>query len=96
MVHLGIDIDQFLLYPIYASVGIFAVAFVAKKFKASEFTKYMALAITCFVFSTAYFALVANGGAQGVALVLALFGAVLLFMARKHKIHPEESGVRPS
>jgi hypothetical protein len=33
---------------------------------------------------------VPNGGAQGLAIVLALFGVLLLFVARKYIIHPEE------
>lgn len=86
LVHLGIDIDQFILYPIYASIGIFAVGFAAKKAKLSEFSKYVILAITCFAFSTAFFVLVPNGGAQGLAIILLLFGALLLFMARRHKL----------
>jgi len=33
---------------------------------------------------------VPNGGAQGLAIVLALFGVLLFFMARKYVIQPED------
>jgi hypothetical protein len=35
--------------------------------------------------------MIPHGGAQGLAIVLFLFTIILLLMARKYKIHPEEN-----
>ena len=90
MTHNGIDIDQFLLLAVYPSAIIFGFGFFARKIKISESIKYTLQAITCIIFSIAYFVAVPNGGAQGLAIVLALFGVLLLFMARKYVIQPED------
>ena len=94
MTHNGIDIDQFILLTIYPTIVIFALGFIAKKMKMRESPKYILQALTCIVFSVAYFIVVPNGGAQGIAIVLTLFGILLFFMARKYTIHPieEEEG----
>jgi hypothetical protein len=47
-------------------------------------------AFVCFAFSIAYIALIPLGGGQGIAVLLAMFGGLLLFMARKQKIQPAE------
>lgn len=90
MTHNGIDIDQFLLLAVYPSAIIFGFGFLGKKKKVSESIKYTLQAITCIIFSIAYFVAVPNGGAQGLAIVLALFGVLLFFMARKYVIQPED------
>ena len=90
MVHLGIDIDQFILLTIYPAAAFFAVGFTAKKTKMQAAKSYLLQALTCITFSIAYFIVVPNGGAQGLAIVLAMFGVLLLFMARKQKIQQPE------
>lgn len=86
MVHLGIDIDQFILLTIYPAAAFFAVGFIARKTRMQAAKSYLLQALTCIAFSIAYFIVVPNGGAQGLAIVLAMFGVLLLFMARKQKI----------
>ena len=86
MVHLGIDIDQFILLTIYPAVAFFAVGYVAKKTKMHAAKSYLLQALTCIVFAITYVFAVPNGGAQGLAIVLGMFGALLLFMAKKQKI----------
>ncbi len=94
MVHLGIDIDQFILLTIYPAAAFFAVGFIAKKTKIQAAKLYLLQALTCIAFSIAYFIVVPNGGAQGLAIVLAMFGVLLLFMAKKQKIQqPEQQSV---
>lgn len=94
MVHLGIDIDQFILLTIYPAAAFFAVGFIAKKTKMQAAKLYLLQALTCIAFSIAYFIIVPNGGAQGLAIVLAMFGVLLLFMAKKQKIQqPEQQSV---
>lgn len=90
MVHLGIDIDQFILLTIYPAAVFFAIGFIAKKTKMRPVVSYLLQAGTCFAFAIAYLVAVPNGGAQGLAVVLAMFGAVLLLMARKQKIQQQE------
>ena len=91
MVHLGIDIDQFILLTIYPAAAFFALGYIAKKTKMRQLTSYLLQAAICFSFAVAYLVLVPNGGAQGLAVVLVMFGAVLLFMARKQGIQQEQS-----
>lgn len=86
MVHLGIDIDQFILLTIYPAAAFFAVGYVAKKTKMHAAKSYLLQALTCIVFAITYVFAVPNGGAQGLAIVLGMFGALLLFMAKKQKI----------
>jgi predicted Kef-type K+ transport protein len=91
MVHLGIDIDQFILLTIYPAAVFFAIGYIAKKTKMRPMISYMLQAGTCFSFAVGYLVLVPNGGAQGLAVVLLMFGAVLAFMARKQGIQQEQS-----
>lgn len=94
MGHNGIDIDQFILLTIYPAAVFFAIGFIAKKTKMQAAKSYLLQAITCIAFSIAYFVAVPNGGTQGLAIVLGMFGALLLFMARKQKIQqPEQQSV---
>lgn len=93
MVHLGIDIDQFILLTIYPAAVFFAIGYIAKKTGMRQVMSFLLQASTCFAFSVAYFVVVPNGGAQGLAIVLAMFGALLLFMARKQKIQQHEQSV---
>jgi hypothetical protein len=91
MVHLGVDIDQFILLTIYPAVAFFAIGYIAKKTKMRPVASYILQAATCFSFALGYFVLVPNGGAQGLSIVLLMFGGVLLFMARKQGIQQEQS-----
>lgn len=90
MTHNGIDIDQYILLTIYPTVGIFAIGFVARKFNIRESLKYVLQGLLSITFAVLYAIEIPNGGAQGLAIVLGMFGLLLLFMARKHKIHPDE------
>jgi hypothetical protein len=89
MTHNGVDIDQFLLLAIYPTVAFFAVGYLGKKLSLSDFFKYGLQSLTSFSFSIGYFILVPNGNAQGIAIVLMLFGILLLVIARKHKLDSE-------
>ena len=93
MTHLGIDIDQFILLTIYPAAAFFAVGYVAKKTKMHAAKSYLLQALTCIVFAITYVFAVPNGGAQGLAIVLGMFGALLLFMARKQKIEQQPQSV---
>ena len=93
MVHLGIDIDQFILLTIYPAAAFFAVGYIAKKTKMHAAKSYLLQALTCIVFAITYVFAVPNGGAQGLAIVLGIFGALLLFMARKQKIEQPPQNV---
>ncbi len=90
MPHLGIDIDQYVLLTIYPTATFFAIGYVAKKTHMHPGTSYFLQAITCVAFAIAYVFAVPNGGAQGLAIVLGMFGALLLFMARKQKLQRQE------
>lgn len=90
MTHNGIDIDQFLLLTIYPTIVFFGVGFIAKKTAMNESTKYALQALICIIFSIVYFVLIPNGGAQGLAIVLAILGVILLIMARKYIVYPLE------
>lgn len=91
MPHNGVDIDQFILFTIYPTAVFFAVGFVAKKRNLSDVFKYILQGLTCIVFSIIYFVGVPRGGADGLAIILAMFGILLLFMARKQKFQPATS-----
>ena len=93
MVHLGIDIDQFILLTIYPAAVFFAIGYVAKKTKMQAAKSYLLQAVTCIAFALAYAFAVPNGGAQGLAIVLGMFGVLLLFMARKQKIEQPQQNV---
>ena len=93
MPHLGIDIDQFILLTIYPAAAFFMIGYIAKKTKMQAAKSYLLQAITCITFAIAYIFAVPNGGAQGLAIVLGMFGALLLFMARKQKIEQPRKNI---
>lgn len=90
MPHLGIDIDQYILLTIYPAAAFFVIGYIAKKTHMHPGMSYFIQAITCIAFAVAYIFVVPNGGAQGLAIVLGMFGMLLLFMARKQKIQRQE------
>ena len=89
-----LDIDQYFLLTLYPTAAIFGIGFFAKKVKIREPLKYVLQASSSLTFSMIYFVLVPNGGAQGLVVVLFIFGILLLFMARKYMVHPEEEEYR--
>ncbi|MEM2139849.1 MAG: hypothetical protein QXJ74_00130 [Nitrososphaera sp.] len=89
MSHNGVDIIDFVLYTVYPTAAFFAVGLAAKKTGMKQLYTYIIQAAVCFAFAAAYFALIPLGGAQGIAIILAMFGALLLFMARKQKLKAE-------
>jgi O-antigen/teichoic acid export membrane protein len=88
--HNGVDIDQYILLTIYPIVVFFAIAILGKKFKLDEALKYFFQGISCISFAVFYIILIPRGGAQGLAIILILFGILLFFMARKQKISPKD------
>ncbi|MGB8574374.1 MAG: hypothetical protein WCD19_07965 [Nitrososphaeraceae archaeon] len=90
MPHNGIDIDTYILLTIYPIISFFAIGFVGKKFNLDEALKYFFQGVSCLLFALFYIVMIPRGGAQGLAIVLILFGILLLFMARKHKISPKD------
>ena len=89
--HNGVDIVDFVLYTVYPTAAFFAVGFIAKATGMRQFYTFVIQAAICFVFAGAYFALIPQGGAQGIAIILVMFGGLLLFMARKQKVQPEQN-----
>jgi peptidoglycan/LPS O-acetylase OafA/YrhL len=96
LTHNGIDIDQFLLLTIYPSILFFGVGFIAKKTAMRESLKYALQALICIIFSIIYFVVIPHGGAQGLAIVLAILGVILLIMAKKYIVHPLEEEEKES
>jgi hypothetical protein len=96
LTHNGIDIDQFLLLTIYPSILLFGVGFIAKKTAMRESLKYALQALMCIIFSIVYFVVIPHGGAQGLAIVLAILGIILLIMAKKYIVHPLEEEEKES
>lgn len=90
LVHLGIDIDLYILLTLFPAAAFFAIGFAAKRTKMPAARSYLLQAITCIAFAIAYLVAVPNGGAQGLAIVLGMFGVLLLFVARKQKIQQPE------
>jgi hypothetical protein len=88
--HNGVDIDQYILLTIYPIVAFFVIALLGKKFKLDEVFKYFFQGLSCILFAIFYIILIPRGGAQGLAIVLILFGVLLFFMARKQKISPKD------
>jgi uncharacterized membrane protein YfcA len=86
----GVDIDQYILLIFYPSVVFFTIGYITKKRNIKKSIIYLVQAIVCFVFSAAYYLFIPQGGAFGLALILGLFGVLLLILARKEKINPEE------
>lgn len=93
MTHNGVDIVNFVLYTIYPTAAFFIVGFIAKKTGMRQIYTYLIQAMICFAFSAAYFIMIPLGGADGLAIILALFGGLLLFMARKQKIQQEQQNM---
>jgi len=91
LTHNEIDIDQFILLTIYPSIALFGITFFAKRAKIAFSIQYGLQAVICIVFAIIYLIMIPNGGAQGLAIVLLLFSIILLLMARKYKIHPDEN-----
>ncbi|MGB7697104.1 MAG: hypothetical protein WBL46_07785 [Nitrososphaeraceae archaeon] len=90
MPHNGIDIDTYILLTIYPIISFFAIGFVGRKFNLGEALKYFFQGVSCLLFALFYIVMIPRGGAQGLAIVLILFGILLLFMARKHKLSPKD------
>ena len=90
MPHNGIDIDTYILLTIYPIISFFAIGFVGRKFNLNEALKYFFQGVSCLLFALFYIVMIPRGGAQGLAIVLILFGILLLFMARKHKVNPKD------
>jgi L-lactate permease len=90
MSHNGIDIDQYILLILYPSIAFFIVGFITKKKNIKKSITYIVQSLICFIFSSTYYIFVPHGGAQGLSLILGLFGILLLILARKEKIKPAE------
>lgn len=84
------DIVDFVLYTVYPTAAFFLVGFIAKKTGLRQVFTYLIQAVICFVFAAVYYVTIPLGGADGLAIILALFGGLLLFMARKQKIQQEQ------
>jgi hypothetical protein len=91
--HNGIDIDTYILLTIYPIISFFAIGFVGRKFNLNETLKYFFQGASCLLFALFYIVMIPRGGAQGLAIVLILFGILLLFMARKHKVSPKDQSL---
>jgi hypothetical protein len=85
-----VDIDQYILLTIYPIIVFFAIGLLGTKFKLDEALKYFFQGIGCLLFAIFYIIMIPRGGAQGLAIVLILFGILLLFMARKQKLSPKD------
>jgi hypothetical protein len=90
LTHNGIDIDQFILLAVYPTIAFFALGLIANKMRVREPLKYGLQGLSCASFSILYFMTIPNGGAQGLATVLAMFAAILFLMARNYIIHPKK------
>jgi len=88
--HNGVDIDQYILLTIYPIAVFFVIAILGKKLKLDEAFRYLFQGISCILFAVFYTILIPRGGAQGLAIILILFGILLFFMARKKKISPKD------
>lgn len=93
MTHNGIDIDQFILLAIYPTIIFFVIGIIAKRISLGETLKYAIQASNSIIFAVVYFLAIPNGGAQGLATVLILFGGILILMARKSLLHPKEDEI---
>ena len=90
MSHNGIDIDQYILLILYPSIAFFIVGLITKKKNIKKSLTYLIQSVICFIYSSTYYIFVPHGGAQGLSLILGLFGILLLILARKEKIKPAE------
>jgi uncharacterized membrane protein YfcA len=86
----GVDIDQYILLIFYPSIVFFTMGYITKKKHVKKSIIYAIQSIICFIFSIAYYLFIPQGGADGLSLILGLFGILLLILARKEKINPEE------
>jgi asparagine N-glycosylation enzyme membrane subunit Stt3 len=86
----GVDIDQYILLIFYPSIVFFTIGYITRKKNIKKSIIYSVQAIVCFIFSIAYYLFIPQGGAFGLSLILGLFGILLLILARKEKINPEE------
>jgi hypothetical protein len=93
LTHNGIDIDQFILLAIYPTITFFVIGIIAKRISLGEPLKYAIQASNSIIFAVVYFLAIPNGGAQGLATVLILFGGILILMARKSLLHPKEDEI---
>jgi hypothetical protein len=93
LTHNGIDIDQFILLAIYPTITFFVIGIIAKRIPLGEPLKYVIQASNSIIFAVVYFLAIPNGGAQGLATVLILFGGILILMARKSLLHPKEDEI---
>lgn len=94
MTHNGVDIIDYVLYTLYPTAAFFAIGMVAKKTNLRQLYVYIAQAAVCFAFAVAYM-FIPQGGGQGLAVILGMFGALLLFMARKQKLQAEKTSPEP-
>jgi predicted permease len=90
LTHNGIDIDQFILLTIYPTATFFLIGLFSRRFRLGEPLKYAVQAFGCIFFAIVYIVTIPNGGAQGLAVVLILFGGILFLMARKHIVYPTD------
>ena len=90
-----LDFDQYILFTIYPAAVIFGLGYLTGVARLGEIAKYTLQGCTSIIFSIIYFCAVPKGGAQGLAVVLFFFGVLLLYMARKHVIHPEKEDRKP-
>ena len=74
----GVDIDQYILLIFYPSIVFFTIGYITKKRNIKRSITYLVQAIVCFVFSIAYYLFIPQDGAFGLALILGLFGILLL------------------
>jgi hypothetical protein len=93
LTHNGIDIDQFILLAVYPTIAFFIIGIIAKRLSLREPLKYAIQASNSIIFGMVYFLAIPNGGAQGLATVLILFGGILILMARKSLIHTKEDEI---
>jgi hypothetical protein len=92
--HNGVDIDQYILLTFYPIIVFFAIGFLGKKFELDEALKYFFQGTSCLLFAFFYIIMIPRGGAQGLAIVLILFGILLLYMARKQKVSPKDQTLK--
>ncbi|MER5175424.1 MAG: hypothetical protein ABJB76_03860 [Candidatus Nitrosocosmicus sp.] len=83
-------LDQYILLILYPSIVFFPVGYIINKKKIKKSITYTIQSIVCFAFSIAYYLFIPHGEADGLSLVLGVFGILLLILARKEKINPQE------
>ncbi|MDQ6724396.1 MAG: hypothetical protein M3Z01_09070 [Thermoproteota archaeon] len=83
-------IDQYILLILYPSIVFFPVGYITKKKNIKKSITYAIQSVVCFTFSIVYYLFIPHGEAVGLSLVLGLFGILLLILARKERINPQE------